>query len=152
MIRSLLALIAIASAAVIVPAAAEDAAPPAGRYQLTPGGGSSFVRLDTRTGAVSHCRQADGTWRCEPIADAGLADKLSALSDKVDRLSADVDRLSLRVDGLAAAAEPAPPEVADTGGEPAAVSPAKPKGVARTAVHRLLEMIRTLKHGDADTS
>ena len=101
-IRSLIVLVAIVSAAVGVPAAAQDGVPPAGRFQLAPGEGGGFVRLDTRTGAVSHCRQENGVWRCEPIMDSGLADRLTALSDKVDRLSADLDRLSLRVDKLAA--------------------------------------------------
>ena len=43
-------------------------------------------------------------WRCEPILDSGLADRLTALSDKVDRLSTDLGDLSLRVDTLAAGA------------------------------------------------
>ncbi len=71
MIRSLVILVAIASAAVVVPAAAEDNAPAAGRYQLAPGEGSGFVRLDTRTGTVSHCRQQAGVWRCDPIVEFG---------------------------------------------------------------------------------
>ena len=144
MIRCLIIMVTIASAAIAVPAAAQDAVPPAGRFQLAPGQGGSFVRLDTRTGAISHCRQDNGVWQCEPIMDSGLADRLTALSGKVDHLSAELDRLSLRVDSLAtAAAAPPPASQADdrTGGRPAEF--------ARTAVHRLLEMIRVLKHGHA---
>ena len=145
MIRSLMVVATIASLAVIVPAAAQDSAPPAGRFQLTPGAGSSFVRLDTRTGAVSHCRQESGVWHCQPIMDSGLADRLSALSGKVDHLSAGLDSLSLRVDKLAAEVGKQAPGASADGGDAA-----KPKGFAQTAVYRLLEMIRTLKHGHAD--
>ncbi len=143
--RSLIVLVTIVLAAVGVPAAAQDGVPPAGRYQLAPGDGGSFVRLDTRTGAVSHCRQERGVWRCQPIMDSGLADRLTALSDKVDHLSSGLDRLSLRVDKLAAdaAAPPAAPAPADQ-------AAGKSEGFAQKVVYRLLEMIRTLKHGHAD--
>ena len=146
-IRSLIILVAIVSAAIAVPAAAQDSVPPAGRFQLAPGKDSSFVRLDTRTGSVSHCRQVDGVWQCEPIIDSDLASRLTALSANVDRLSADVDRLSLKVDRLAkdvGAPSPAP----ETGTRAAG----KPTGFAQTAVHRLLDMIRVLKHGRADAT
>jgi outer membrane murein-binding lipoprotein Lpp len=143
--RSLIVLAAIVSAAVGVPAAAQDGAPPAGRFQLAPGEGGGFVRLDTRTGAVSHCRQENGVWRCQPIMDSGLADRLTALSEKVDHLSSGLDRLSLRVDEL----------VTDAGARTSALAPAdqtagRSEGFAQTVVYRLLEMIRTLKHGHAD--
>ncbi len=147
-IRALIVLVTIATAALAVSAvsaAAQDAQPPAGRFQLSPGDGSGFVRLDTRTGSISHCRQDAGMWRCEPILDSGLADPLRALSDKVDRLSSDLDDLSLRVDTLAAGVG-APP-VAPVAGDKAGREPA---GFAQTAVHRLLEVIRTLKRGRAD--
>ena len=47
-------------------AVADEAKPGAGRYLLgaSPGG---FVRLDTVTGAASHCNQKDKVWRCEPL-------------------------------------------------------------------------------------
>ena len=143
--RSLIVLVAIVVAAVGVPAAAQDGVPPAGRFQLAPGDGGSFVRLDTRTGAVSHCRQDAGVWRCQPILDSGLADRLSALSDKVDHLSSGLDRLSLRVDKLATDAGAPTPALA-----PADQTEGKSEGFAQAAVHRLLEVIRTLKHGHAD--
>ncbi len=145
-VGSLIAFI-LASAALAVPAAAQDGAPPAGRYQLSSSADSSFVRLDTRTGAVSHCRQESGVWRCEPIMDSALADRLTALSTRVDHVSADLDRLSRRVDALAdKAATPVPDAVADDR------AAGKATGFARTAVYRLLEMIRTLKHGRADAT
>jgi hypothetical protein len=103
------------------------------------------VRLDTRTGAVSHCVQEASIWRCEPILDSGLADRLAALSDRVDHMSADLDRLSLRVDRLADAAA-APAARADVPEEHESA------GIARTAVHKLLRVIRTLKYGHADAT
>jgi outer membrane murein-binding lipoprotein Lpp len=146
--RSLIALATIASVAVVVPATAQDDVPPAGRFQLAPGEGSGFVRLDTRTGAVSHCRQNDGVWRCEPIIDSvGLEDRLNALSDKVDRLASGLDSLSLRIDELAAdVSRPTPPVVAAADDKPVG----KPRRIAQAAVYRLLEMIRVIKHGSAD--
>jgi hypothetical protein len=138
--RSLLTLLIAAGAAVAVPALAQDTPPPAGRFQLTPGGGNSFVRLDTRTGTVTHCRQdQNSVWRCEPILDSGLAQRLDALSGKVDRLA-------LRVDALAGQA-PIPPGQA-VPHEP----PAQPRGFARAAIDRLLEMIREIKRHGADAT
>jgi hypothetical protein len=138
--RSLLALLIAAGATVAVPALAQDTATPAGRFQLTPGGGNSFVRLDTRTGTVTHCRQDEsGVWRCEPILDSGLAQRLDALSAKVDRLS-------LRVDALAGQT-PIPP-----GQALPQENPAQPRGLARAAIDRLLEMIREIKHHGADAT
>ncbi len=144
-IRCLILPLAIVSAGFVVPAVAQDGAPPAGRYELSSGPDNSFVRLDTRTGAVSHCRQERGVWRCEPIMDSGLGDRLTGLSDKVDRLASDVDRLSRRVDRLAAGvAAPAAGQAA------AAEGTGKRKGFAQSVVTRLLDMVRTLKHGGAD--
>jgi hypothetical protein len=144
-IRALIVLVTIATASLAVSAVAEDAPPPAGRFQLSPDDGSGFVRLDTRTGAVSHCRQEAGVWRCAPILDSGLADRLTALSDEVDGLSTDLNDLSLRVDALAAGTATPPPAVADRAWR-------EPAGFAQTVVHRLLEVIRTLKHGRADAT
>ena len=144
--RSLIVLVAIVLAAVGVPAAAQDGVPPAGRFQLAPGDGGSFVRLDTRTGAVSHCRQENGVWRCQPIMDSGLADRLTALSDKVDRLvhrpRAVCRCASILWPPVLARRRVRPRPATQAGREPA--------GFAQTAVHRLLEVIRTLKHGHAD--
>lgn len=57
------------------PAAAE------GRYVLKDVEGG-FIRLDTETGAVSHCGVRNETWRCEPVADAQ-----AALQDEINRLA-----------------------------------------------------------------
>ena len=52
-----------------------------GRYVLKDVDGG-FIRLDTETGAVSHCRSRDEQWRCEPVADAQ-----AALQDEINRLA-----------------------------------------------------------------
>jgi hypothetical protein len=52
-----------------------------GRYAMTPAG-DGFVRLDTRTGALSHCRFAEGALQCR----AG-ADERAALQAEIDRLA-----------------------------------------------------------------
>ena len=141
--RPLLAVLAAASLAGVFPVSAQDAPAPAGRFQLAPGSGSSFIRLDTRTGAVSHCHQdVSGVWRCDPIMDSGLAQQLGALSSRVDQLSGEFDRLSLRVELLGWPSQ-------FTFGRPRTRHqiPAERSGFARSAIDRLLEMIREIKRG-----
>lgn len=58
----------------------EDAAQN-GRYSMTPTDGG-FLRLDTRTGAVSMCRPGNGGVQCR----AG-ADELAALENEIGRLA-----------------------------------------------------------------
>jgi hypothetical protein len=75
-----------ASAALAQTPVPSPAQPPAqeardGRYAMTPAG-DGFVRLDTRTGALSHCRLADGALQCR----AG-ADERAALQAEIDRLA-----------------------------------------------------------------
>jgi hypothetical protein len=121
-------------------AALADDAP---RYALS-AARDGFVRLDTVTGAVTHCLPADGVWRCEPIA--GVDDShFQALAAEVARLTADVALLGHRVDDLAAAkpeaVAPAP-----------SVIPAPPPPAARpnpivAVMDRLLDFVRALKHG-----
>ena len=134
-----------AALVVAVPGFAAEA-PEAGRYQLAPGA-EGFVRLDTRTGATSHCTRREGVWRCQPvIEEAGmLAPELEALSAKVAGLAAALAELSARVDGLAARVDQPSPAVTV---EPAA--PAAERGVVATAVERLLALVRLLKHGRAE--
>ena len=103
MIRPLAILATAITVVLVAPALSEEA--PAGRFQVSPADGGGFVRLDTRTGSVSHCGQRDGIWFCEVLADSGLKEQVTDLSAKVDRLSADVDRLAARVDQLAAATD-----------------------------------------------
>jgi hypothetical protein len=134
-----------ATLAVAVPGFAAEA-PEAGRYQLAPGA-EGFVRLDTRTGAMSHCTRQEGVWRCQPVIEETglLAAELDALSAKVDGLAAALAALGARVDGLVAGVDRPGPAVTV---EPA--SPTVERGVVATAVERLFALVRLLKHGRAE--
>ncbi|MCX5580310.1 hypothetical protein [Kaistia terrae] len=76
-----------------------------GRYTMVPAEGG-FVRLDTETGTVSHCRRGDATtgsvWTCAAIPENVLSrpDPAVALSDKVDALSREVAALRSRLDDV----------------------------------------------------
>jgi hypothetical protein len=119
--RDAMRIVAIAAVAALIfvgsPVAAQvvTEAPPPGRYTIAPEG-DGFLRLDTQSGAVSHCRKdASGTWVCAPLAEveraavteeiAALSRRISTLSAQLDALSRDVARLQRRA-GLEA--EPAP--------------------------------------------
>jgi hypothetical protein len=87
------------------PAAGQDAttsgqgaSAPSGRYQIAPDD-DGFVRLDTRTGAMTHCGKREGAWRCDVLAEerSDLDRRLDALAGKVDALSAEVARLAGRL-------------------------------------------------------
>jgi hypothetical protein len=141
-------LLALAGTAMLaLPAASEEAGPAVGRYAITPEA-DGFTRLDTRTGAVSHCTKRDDVWTCQPFeTEAGLAPKLLAIGGDIDRLSAEVGSLSARVRVLAARVEaiaaqaeaPAVPQAARTeAGE-------RRPGLANEVVRRLFAMVRKLK-------
>jgi len=66
----------------------------AGRYTMSPTDGG-FVRLDTKTGEMSVCRRADGSWACTAMQDdeqrrgeqvAELQRENARLRDEVTRL------------------------------------------------------------------
>lgn len=128
------------------PVVAEEPAP--GRYLLS-ASPSGFVRLDTVTGATSHCRQQGGVWRCEPLlaSDDATAERLEALSREVTRLSAALAALNARVAALA----PVDREVVVA---PAIESPTvtRGRGFAAQLVERFLDVVRTLKHGRAGSA
>jgi hypothetical protein len=67
------------------PASAEE---PAGRYSVLPSS-DGFIRVDTATGAVSHCGKRDGAWYCDVlIEDRGLIERrLDALTSQVAALA-----------------------------------------------------------------
>jgi hypothetical protein len=146
--RPLFALAAFVAVAASVAAAGPK--PPTGggaeRYVLSaaPGG---FVRLDTTTGAVSHCGQQAGVWYCDALAgeDAGLKARLDALAAEVAKLSTTVAAF----DGRIAKLESGEPKLVPTS---APAPAAKRPGLAGQAVHRLVVLIRTLKHGVAATA
>lgn len=119
------------------PAFSQEAPPEPGRYAVQPSA-DGFVRLDTRTGAVSHCSKEEGVWRCEPFADTTPAvdPRVGALSAEVAALKAKVGELTARIDALS------PLTTGDT------VQPAPdhaPTGFAETLVGRLFALVRELK-------
>jgi hypothetical protein len=99
-----------------VPALGQDSALPLGRYQIAPDA-DGFVRLDTRTGALTHCGKRDGAWRCDVLAEerSDLVERVAALRDEMASLTAGLDRLASRLstieDKLGAPAA-APPSTA----------------------------------------
>ncbi|GKQ51610.1 hypothetical protein [Bradyrhizobium sp. Ce-3] len=58
-----------------------------GRYALSPAG-DGFLRLDTRTGAVSTCTNSSAGWACYMVPD-----ERAALDAEIGRLQVDNDRL-----------------------------------------------------------
>jgi hypothetical protein len=128
------------------PVIADEPAP--GRYLLS-ASPSGFVRLDTITGATSHCRQQEGVWRCEPLLTGGDAtnERLEALSREVTKLAAALAALNARVAALA----PVDREVVVA---PAIESPTvtRGRGFAAQLVERFLDVVRALKHGRAGSA
>lgn len=125
-------------------AAAGQEAP--GRYALqsSPEG---FVRLDTRTGAVSHCGERDGVWYCEPFAEQS-----AAVGARLDGLAAELAALRNEVAGLAARLERL--EAAPPGAGVGALSPEEEKqfdealGFSEKLMRRFFELVREMKGRD----
>jgi hypothetical protein len=124
----------IALAAILVFAA--DSAEAEGRFALS-ASRDGVVRLDTATGAVSHCRPVKGIWRCEtlPVEQS----RLDALATEVAALTAKVAALNGSIAAPQPAAAPAPS--ATPAGETS-----RPNFI-REALGRFLALVRTLKHG-----
>jgi hypothetical protein len=135
----------VAAALAVTASSATVTAQEAGRYQLAPGA-EGFVRLDTRTGATSHCTRQDDVWRCAPVIEqtGALAAELEVLSADVARLAAGLAELGARVDTLAARLDrPAPAATED-------IAPGEDRGLVATAVARLFALVRLLKHGGTE--
>ncbi len=102
-------IVAIAAAAAFMsiglPACAQvvTQAPPPGRFTIAPEG-DGFLRLDTHSGAVSHCRKdSSGAWTCAPMADveeAAVTEEIAALNKRIAALAAQLDALALDVSRL----------------------------------------------------
>ena len=87
----------LAAAIVLVPLSATGSEK-TGRYQLhqTPDG---FMRLDTQTGSIAHCRQKSGTWQCDDLATSAGADQaeVTALREKNRQLEMRITRLEAKL-------------------------------------------------------
>ena len=126
---------------VAIPAAvtlAGDPKPGAGRYELQPNE-AGFVRLDTVTGAISHCLPNDGAWTCTRLDAPGDDGTLALFRDDIRRLDTAVADLKARLDALT------PPEPVAEPEAPPAVA-----GFVAQVMDRFLTMVRLLKHGDAE--
>lgn len=127
-------------------AIADEAKPGAGRFLLggSPGG---FVRLDTVTGAASHCSQKDKIWHCEPlpVEDAAIKTRLDALSGQVAKLSTALSALNARAAALGSVDQTVSPAVT------AEQEPQRDEApsFAKQMMVRFFDLVRTLKHGPA---
>jgi hypothetical protein len=81
--RSLPIALALLAGLLAAPAVGEEA----GRYVLKDVEGG-YLRLDTRTGALSHCRPRERQWLCESVADDRkvLQDEIAALESENAKL------------------------------------------------------------------
>ena len=134
---------------------APDASVPSGRYQIAPDE-DGFVRLDTRTGAMTHCGKREGAWRCDVLAEerSDVDRRLDALAGKVEALSAEVARLAKRLAaveaGFGASAAPAPearlpaPEAREEDFDEAL-------SFAERLMRRFFDMVRELKSEEPPT-
>lgn len=124
MIRSpsalLRALLTVAAIVLAPAAAAQDAATGAQIIPPPPSGGEigrftfnpvidGLMRLDSRTGQVSHCRRRGPAWSCETVADdrAAYEAEIARLAGKVTALEAGLARKV--AEAAKPGAEPAPP-------------------------------------------
>ena len=106
---------------------------PASRYAVQPSD-DGFIRLDTQTGAVSHCGRRAGVWFCEK-----LVEDQTALERRLEELAARVDALSKQVDALAARPPAAPPPPAQVVESP---------DFTTKLIRRFYALIRRMKGSD----
>lgn len=132
-----------------LPAAAEEPQKGAGRYAVSPSD-DGFIRLDTETGATTHCGRREGVWRCDVLAEdrSALEAKIDALGDRVAALSAEVDKLAAAVAALQAernegAKPPAAPPLTE---EDRQIDQAS--RFAERLMHRFFDMIRALRRDE----
>jgi hypothetical protein len=119
--------------ALLAGTAAGEETKPVNRFAVQPSD-DGFVRLDTQTGAVSHCGRRQGVWFCEK-----LVEDQTAIEQEIDALRTRVDGLARQVDSLAARAPAAR--------QPAATAVERP-GFVSMLMHRLYALVRRMK-GDA---
>lgn len=103
-------------------------------------GDAGFVRLDTVTGAVSHCVPDREGWSCTSLDAPDVDARLSAMAGNVDELASALRQLSARVDQLAEKVDPPPASSVQAEPAPLATFVAK-------AMDRFVTMVRVLKYG-----
>ena len=118
---SLRVLLAAAALALAPAASAQETATRAQIFRPTPAEGEigrftfspvvdGLMRLDSRTGQVSHCRRRGPSWSCETVADdrAAYEAEIARLAGKVAALEAELARRSA-TEAPKLGAEPTPP-------------------------------------------
>lgn len=126
----------------------------AGRFTMVPAEGG-FVRLDTRTGVVSHCRRetADpaAPWRCAAIPEDVLntPDRLTELGDNVDLLSREVAELQARLDALEQERQPGAADKAAPGLS-SDEETQRALDFSEELMRRFFGLVREMKRGDED--
>ncbi len=113
-------------------AAVGEDAKPLNRFAVQPSE-DGFIRLDTKTGAVSHCGRRKGVWFCEK-----LVEDQTAIEAEIDALRGRIDALAKEVAALAArpavtAPPPPPPPVVEN------------SDFLTKAIHRLYALVRRMK-------
>ena len=128
-LRLLLAAIALcataglaAQAAPIVPEPPGSDEP--GRYRFAPVE-DGLMRLDTHTGAVSHCARRSVGWSCEAVPDdrAALESEITRLVGENEKLAARVAALQKEIEAARVGPPPVPPEAVPNPARPPAVTP-----------------------------
>ena len=108
-----------------------------GRYSMTPTP-DGFLKLDSRTGAVSECRRGVEGYQCRLVAD-----ERSALQAEIDRLERDNAELKDRVAGTGASPAPGsgtPPEGRST--SPSEDEVDRALGVMEKFLRRFMTILR----------
>jgi len=133
--------IVMAIAGLTAAAAAAAGEEPPGRFALKPSA-DGFIRLDTRTGAASHCGRRDGVWRCEPFAEesAAVEARLARLEAEIAALRAAVAALTVRLDTAAVSAVEAAPVEAGSKSD-------QTPGFTERLMQRFFALVREMKGG-----
>jgi len=131
------------------PAIAEQATSTSGRYQIS-SDEDGFVRLDTKTGALTHCKKQEGIWRCEILAEErpDIDGDIQSLRDAAAALNAELSRLTERLGAIEeslGAAGSGPVMEIDPVIEDREKGPDQTSTLAERIMQRLFEMIRELK-------
>jgi hypothetical protein len=134
-----LRLIVLASFAVAAPVTAQVASTTP-RFEVAPGA-TGVTRVDTATGAVSHCTESSGVWFCERVGTPAPSGSPDPAAD-VKKVSDAVAALSSRVDGLAGRLDKVMPASSSPGTNAAGSGP---RALTAEVVARFVAMIRRLK-------
>lgn len=131
-------------------AMAEDAVSTSGRYQIAPDG-DGFVRLDTESGALTHCDKSEGVWRCRTIVEerSDLDLRIMALGEDVASLRSELGGLAERLGAIEESLAPSlenPPAAAVPSPEAREREFDQALSFAERMMRRFFDMIRELKN------